>query len=67
MHTFVSAAKNELIFLNSFKMKLSVYLGVTHMLFGIVLGGWNQYSHRDWIGVLGESIPHFLFLFCTFG
>lgn len=34
-------AENELMFMNSLKMKLAVIIGVIHMVFGIVLKGIN--------------------------
>jgi len=59
--------KNELVFLNSLKMKLSIILGVTHMSFGICLGLANNLHFKDYSGILFEFIPRILFLLCTFG
>lgn len=59
--------KNELVFLNSLKMKLSIILGVTHMSFGICLGLANNFHFHDYAGIFFEFIPRILFLLCTFG
>lgn len=58
---------NELTFLNSFKMKLSIIMGVSHMLFGIFLRGINNFHFNDWLGFLFEFIPMMVFLSLTFG
>ncbi len=60
-------ASNELGFMNSFKMKMSVILGVMHMLFGIVLKGVNAIHFRDWLDFFCGFIPQFIFMTILFG
>jgi V-type H+-transporting ATPase subunit a len=59
--------KNELVFLNSLKMKLSIILGVSQMLFGICLGLANNLHFKDYAGIFFEFFPRILFMLCTFG
>ena len=35
-------AENKLLFTNSYKMKMSIVLGIIHMLFGVILGFFNH-------------------------
>jgi V-type H+-transporting ATPase subunit a len=60
-------SSNELGFFNSFKMKMSVILGVMHMLFGVLLKGVNAVYFRDWIDFLCGFIPQFIFMTILFG
>lgn len=58
---------NELSFHNSVKMKLSVILGVFHMLFGIVLKGINCIHFKNRLGFVFEFIPQIIFMSILFG
>jgi len=58
---------NELTFLNSFKMKLAIILGVSQMLFGIVLRGVNNSHMKHWLDFCFEFIPMLIFMSLTFG
>jgi len=48
---------NELTFMNSYKMKLAVIIGVIHMTFGIILKGINAVYFKNWIDFIFEFIP----------
>jgi V-type H+-transporting ATPase subunit a len=52
---------NELLFFNSFKMKLSVILGIIQMIFGIMLKGANNVFFRDVPTFLFEFVPQMVF------
>ncbi|XP_037373341.1 V-type proton ATPase 116 kDa subunit a 3 [Talpa occidentalis] len=62
-----SLAVNHLSFLNSFKMKMSVILGVTHMAFGVVLGVFNHVHFGQWHRLALETLPELVFLLGLFG
>ncbi|XP_039696581.1 V-type proton ATPase 116 kDa subunit a 3 isoform X1 [Pteropus medius] len=62
-----SLAVNHLSFLNSFKMKMSVILGVTHMAFGVVLGIFNHVHFGQLHRLPLETLPELVFLLGLFG
>lgn len=57
---------NELTFVNSFKMKISVLLGVTQMTAGIALKWSNAIYFKDDLTFYFECIPQMLFMCCLF-
>ncbi|XP_040827053.1 V-type proton ATPase 116 kDa subunit a3 isoform X3 [Ochotona curzoniae] len=62
-----SFAANHLRFLNSFKMKMSIVLGVTHMAFGVLLGIFNHMHFGQGHRLLLETLPQLVFLLGLFG
>jgi V-type H+-transporting ATPase subunit a len=58
---------NETSYLNSFKMKFSIIIGVIQMLFGTFLKSTNAIYFGKWEDLIFEAIPQFLFMFVTFG
>ncbi|XP_045432038.1 V-type proton ATPase 116 kDa subunit a2 isoform X2 [Pipistrellus kuhlii] len=60
-------ATNRLTFLNSFKMKMAVILGIIHMTFGVVLGIFNHVHFRKKFNIYLVTVPELLFLLCMFG
>jgi V-type H+-transporting ATPase subunit a len=54
-------ASNELLFFNSFKMKLSVILGIIQMFMGTCLKGINAIFFSEKLDLLFEVIPMILF------
>lgn len=61
------ASSNELQFVNSFKMKFAVIVGVSHMLIGVVLKGLNAIHYGQPIDFWFEFVPQFIFLLAFFG
>ena len=57
----------EVAFVNSFKMKLSIIVGVTHMCLGILMKGVNAWHFRKPLDFIFEFIPQFTFMIVTFG
>lgn len=60
-------AENKIVFLNAFKMKLSIILGVLHMLFGVILSYHNNRYFQRPLNILTEFIPQIIFLSFLFG
>ena len=60
-------SSNALLFFNSFKMKLSVVLGITQMTWGICLKGINAVYFNQWLDFYCEFIPMMLFDMAFFG
>ena len=58
---------NELIFLNSLKMKISVVMGVIQMVFGMFLQFIKHYHRRDWLNMFTSWLPQVIYLCSFFG
>ena len=58
---------NETGFINSFKMKFSIIVGVLQMMFGIMLKGLNGIYFKRWADLWFEAIPQLVFMAVTFG
>ena len=58
---------NQLAFFNSLKMKMSVTIGVSQMVFGIALSYLNHARNGDRVSIIFEWIPRMTFMCCTFG
>lgn len=59
-------AKNKIIFLNTYKMKMSIVVGVIHMVFGVCMSVANFVHFKKKENILLDFIPQILFLLCLF-
>ncbi|XP_053327949.1 V-type proton ATPase 116 kDa subunit a 2 [Spea bombifrons] len=60
-------ATNRLTFLNSFKMKMSIIIGVLHMIFGVVLSVFNYTHFKKMFSVVLVFLPELIFITLIFG
>ncbi|XP_050681115.1 V-type proton ATPase 116 kDa subunit a 1 isoform X2 [Leptidea sinapis] len=60
------AEANKIIFMNAYKMKISIIIGVFHMLFGVSLSLWNHIYYKRRINIYVEFIPQIMFLTLLF-
>lgn len=60
-------SQTEVGYINSFKMKLSVIVGVIHMCFGILMKGVNSLYFKNYLDFFFDFIPQLIFMLYTFG
>uniref|UniRef100_A0A1B6KBS1 V-type proton ATPase subunit a n=1 Tax=Graphocephala atropunctata TaxID=36148 RepID=A0A1B6KBS1_9HEMI len=59
-------AENKIRFLNAYKMKISIIIGVVHMLFGVSLSVWNYTYFKKQLSVYTMFLPQVIFLVFLF-
>ncbi|XP_016940076.4 V-type proton ATPase 116 kDa subunit a 1 [Drosophila suzukii] len=61
------SASNKIIFLNTYKMKLSIIFGVLHMVFGVCMSVENFVFFKKYAYIILQFVPQVLFLLLMFG
>ncbi|PJF19436.1 V-type proton ATPase subunit a [Paramicrosporidium saccamoebae] len=62
-----SLSSNATAFINSYKMKLSITLGVIQMIFGVFVCAANRVYSNDWLDIYCTIIPQLIFMFSILG
>merc|ERR1719487_42270 len=62
-----AGASNELLFVNSLKMKLSVLFGVAQMILGVFLRWSNAFFEKNMVDFAFECVPMMIFMLTFFG
>lgn len=62
-----AVAQNNLNFVNSLKMKISVIIGVVHMTLGVFIKASNSIYFGKYMDFFFEFIPQLAFLLTLFG
>lgn len=57
---------NKIIFLNSYKMRLSIIFGVVHMIFGVCISTVNHVHFKKKINIVLEFLPQLLLMILLF-
>jgi len=59
-------ATNKIVYLNAYKMKISIIFGVIHMLFGVSLSYSNNTYFKRPLNIYCEFVPQIIFLVFLF-